>query len=66
MESIEFDKQIYKLDAIKKAITEFEKLANFSIIDSNEIIKVKINKIDPEVKDILKDEFANYVLGMQS
>lgn len=66
MEAVNFNKKIYNLEAINKAICEFKNLANFTIEDRDNNIAVKIDKIDKEVKDILKDEFANYVLGLMS
>jgi len=66
MEIIKFNKKIYNKKAIERAITEFEKLASFSINELNDYFEVRIDKIDQEVQNILKDEFANYVLGVMS
>jgi len=66
MQLIKFNKKIYSLEAIKKAIEEFKNLAEFQIKDSDNYIEVEIDKIDSEYKGILKDEFNNFVLGMMS
>jgi len=66
MEVIQFNKKIYNLEAVKKAIGEFKNLANFTVKDFNGNIEVKIDKIDQDFKDVLKDEFSNYVLGLMS
>jgi len=66
MEVIKFNKKIYSLEAINKAIEEFKNLADFKVTDSNDYLEVEIDKIGNEVKDVLKDEFSNYVLGLMS
>ncbi len=66
MEMIEFNKKIYKLEAIKKAAEEFKNLANIRIKETGGYIKVTFDKIDSEYKEVLKDEFTNFVLGMLS
>ncbi|MCX6745855.1 MAG: HxsD-like protein [Candidatus Parcubacteria bacterium] len=66
MEVIKFNKKIYSLEAVKKAIEEFKSLAEFKIKDLDKYIEVEIDKIDNEYKGILKDEFSNYVLGLMS
>jgi len=66
MQSIKFNKKIYTLEAVEKAIEEFKNLADFSLKEAGNYIEVKIDKIDKGVKNILPDEFANYVLGLMS
>lgn len=66
IEVIRFNKKIYSLEAVKKAIEEFKNLASFTVKDFNGNIEVKIDKIDNEYQGILKDEFSNYVLGLMS
>jgi len=57
-----FNKQLYKIKAIKLAIKEYQNLANFSFKQKENYIYVKLENIDKEVKKIIKDEFCNYVL----
>ncbi len=66
MDIIKFNKKIYNIEAVKQAVEEFKNLADFKVKETNGYIEVKMNKIDKEVKDILDDEFANYVLGLLS
>jgi len=66
MEIIKFNKKIYNLEAVKKSVAEFKNLANFTIKETDGYIEVTIDKIDNELKGVLKDEFANYVLGLLS
>jgi len=66
MQSIKFNKKIYTLEAVEKAIGEFKNLADFSLKEAGNYIEVKMDKIDKEVKDVLPDEFANFVLGLMS
>ncbi len=57
-----FNKKLYKLSAIKKAINRFKHLATFNIKQRNNNAFVDIINIDSEVNNILLDEFCNYVL----
>lgn len=58
-----FSKNFYSLKAIKKAIKSYKELAVFEIKEKNNIIEVKIDNIDKDIKDVIKDEFCNYVLA---
>lgn len=62
--NLKFNTKIYKKEAIQEAVSAYTSLAKFRVKDNKDYIKVKIEDIDAEVKDILIDEFANYVLGM--
>ena len=66
METIVFNKEIYKLEAIKKAIEQYDELAEIKINEKDNEIEVVFDSIDQEVKEVLKDEFSNYVLGLMS
>jgi len=66
MEVVKFNKKIYSLEAVKKAIEEFKNLAEFKIKDSGAYLEVGIDKIDHDYHGVLKDEFSNYVLGVMS
>lgn len=61
---IKFSKNLYNLKAIKLAVEEYQNLANFSIKQADNYIKVELTKIDKEVSKIIKDEFCNHVLGL--
>jgi len=62
---IKFNKQIYSLKAVKLAIKDYQKLADFSLEQKEKYIVVNLTKIDKDVKEIIKDEFCNYVLGFK-
>lgn len=64
MPNLRFNNQIYKKEAIQKAIFAYSPLAKFKIKDDKDYIKVRVDPIGPKFKRILADEFANYVLGM--
>lgn len=64
MPELNFNTKIYKKEAVQKSISAYSHLAKFVLQNNKNYIKVKIENIDREVKNILTDEFANYVLGM--
>lgn len=59
---IKFNRRIYKIKAIKSAIKEFKKLADFSLSQKENYIYVSLTNIDKDIKNIIKDEFCNFVL----
>ncbi len=59
---ISFSKKLYKIKAIKLAIKEYQDLANFSLEQKGNYIQVELKNINKDVKQIIKDEFCNYVL----
>lgn len=61
---INFNKSFYTIDAIKKAIQGYKGIADFNIISNKKENKVELKNVDPESKDIIKQEFCNYVLGL--
>ncbi len=61
--TLKFDKKIYKLKAIKLAIQAYQELADFNLSQEKKYIQVELKNIDQDVKDIIKDEFCNYVLS---
>lgn len=61
--NILFNKKFYSLGAIKRTIKDYKDLAVFEIKDEKNNIRVKMDNIDKDVKDIIKDEFCNYVLS---
>jgi len=66
MEKLKLNKEIYKETAIKQAIEDFSELAEFEIKKDSKFFIVNLNNVKPEYKVSLKDEFANYVLGLMS
>ena len=60
---INFSKKIYSKKAIKKAVEDYDNLANFKISEMDKKIKISLSDIDSEVKGIIKEEFSNHVLA---
>ena len=61
--TINFSGKLYNLKAIQSSIEAYSELGVFSVKKDKKNIKVEINNIDKDVKDIIKDEFCNYVLN---
>jgi len=61
---INFNRNFYNLESIKKAIQDYKGLADFDIKLDKKNIKVDLKNIGPDSKDIIKEEFSNYVLGL--
>ncbi len=62
--TINFNKKIYTLKAIKESVKAYNELADFNIDKNKNEIKVEITNIDKEInKELFKDEFCNYVLS---
>jgi len=61
---IKFSVRIYKLSVVKSAIKAYRGLADFSIKEKKDYFEVGLENIDKEVKDIIQDEFCNYVLAL--
>jgi len=66
METIRLNKQIYKLEALQKAVAEFKELAMIKVSELDKYFVVEFENIDNEYQGVIKDEFANYVLGLLS
>lgn len=62
MPQINFHKKIYDIKAIKSAIRAYKDLAGFEVKEDGRYIRVLIKNIDKGIKNIIKDEFCNYVL----
>jgi len=60
---IKFNKNFYNLEAVKRGIGAYKKLADFNINEKRDFIEITIKNIDKDFKDILLDEFSNYVLA---
>jgi hypothetical protein len=64
MPELKFNKSIYNKEAIKQAVSAYSAHAKFTLTSDKEHIKVRISRADPLVKNIIGDEFGNYVLGV--
>ncbi len=63
MKKLRFSNRIYKKEAVQEAISTYSHLAKFSLGQSKSYFEVRIEKMAADVKNIISDEFANYVLG---
>lgn len=61
--TIKFNKNLYNLAALKKAVKDYNEFAKFVIENSEDYFIVRINKINQEVEAVFQDEFCNYALG---
>ncbi|MFA5116845.1 MAG: HxsD-like protein [Candidatus Omnitrophota bacterium] len=65
MLAINFDGSIYNIKAVKKAISDYRGLADFSWKEKKGCIAVGIDNIrDKELKALFVREFSNYVLSL--
>lgn len=64
MEIINLNKKIYPRQAVERAVADWHSLAEFSICAKPKYWQVEITQIDQQIKNKIKDEFANYVLGL--
>jgi len=62
--TINFNKNFYNLESIKKTIRVYKKLADFDIKFTKKRVKVGLKNIDLESKKLIKHEFCNHVLGL--
>ena len=58
-----FNRDFYNLRAIKNTINAYNGLACFKILENKKAIRVAVKNISKEVKDVIEDEFYNYVLA---
>jgi len=61
---IKFNKKIYSQPAIKRAIKNYQRLADFSFSPQKKYFLVKIKKAQPEIRKNIEDEFSNCVLSL--
>lgn len=63
--SISFNKDFYSLESIKKSVKDYKEVATFTIEDKKDVIKVDIDCLDDDFKDLIDQEFCNYVLSIE-
>lgn len=61
--TIKLKKDIYPLGAIQKSADAFKHLADMKIENKRQYFIVKLTKVNPEARKLIKDEFCNYVLA---
>lgn len=63
VEKIIFNKKIYTKQAIENSIDAYSQLADFCVSNDKNYFIVSIDKIDKGVKNVIRDEFCNFVLA---
>ena len=59
------EKKLYSLDAVDATIEAFSPFAQITRVDvGRKAWRLRFDEIDPEFKDVIADEFANYALGL--
>ena len=61
---INFNKNLYSRQAVRRSIKTYRHLADFGFQERKDYFNVRLKNIVPDVKDIIDDEFANYVLSL--
>ncbi|MDD2227342.1 MAG: HxsD-like protein [Clostridia bacterium] len=59
---IKFFKKIYSKKGVDNAINAYSNLAQIKFVEDDSFYFITMENIDDEVRDIIKDEFCNYVL----
>lgn len=62
MPKLKFSRKIYKKKALQEGISAYAHLANLRFSFDKNYFKVKIDNIEPSFRNIIADEFTNYVL----
>ena len=57
-----FSKKLYSTKSVNQAIKQYAELAVFSVSEKKKEIVVTLKNIDSDVKNVIRDEFCNYVL----
>lgn len=66
MDVLRLNKKIYKQAVLDKAIQQYQGVAHVSYKILPEYFEITFSQVEPEVGEIVQDEFANYVLGLHS
>ncbi|MFT7624155.1 MAG: hypothetical protein ACI9WU_003342 [Myxococcota bacterium] len=59
---LELSRDIYPLEAVQATVAAYEGLARFEVSATADVIRVTIADRDPDVADVLEDEFCNHAL----
>lgn len=59
---IKLTKKIYSKKGVENTINAYNNLAQIKLIEDDDFYFITMENIDDEVKDVIKDEFCNYLL----
>jgi len=57
------DSRLYRVTAVREAAGEFAELADIRVVRVGQKLEVDMRQMDPELADILPDEFLNFALA---
>jgi len=58
------DRKLYSREALEATVEVFSPFARITMARDSEAWRFRFDEIDPEFKDVITDEFANYALGL--
>ena len=61
--SLQLNRKLYRAAALQTAIEAFGELATISVQRDDRYFQISFAEVDPDVKEVLVQEFANYVLA---
>jgi hypothetical protein len=60
--NVSFKKTVYSPRAVKRAVKEYSRFAEFELKEDGEYVHVTISGVEPEQMEELRGEFCNYAL----
>jgi len=63
MAALAFSRDLYAAEAVDEAVRAYAGLARFAVSQGGADVLVEVSEPDPEVADVLLDEFCNHVLN---
>ncbi len=63
MKRVVLNGKLYQAAAVKEAAQDFAELATIEVSPGKEGISVTFDRIDPDVEEVLVDEFLNFALA---
>ena len=62
-ELVRFSRSLYDPAAVRDAVTAFDALASFEVVESETHLDVTITEPDTDLADVLADELCNHALA---
>jgi hypothetical protein len=63
MQTLSFARDLYSAEAVDEAVKAYAGLAQFAVSQVESDLVVQVSEPDPDVADVLADEFCNHVLN---
>ena len=61
--TLQLHRKLYRASALNTAMEAFAELATISVQRDDRYFQVSFTEMDPDVEEVLVQEFANYVLA---